>query len=135
MLTMLFAGLLSLLFFKISIDTIKARRKYQISTGYGPNNEIENIVSAHANFVAYTPLFLILSFLLEWSRMIPIVVQFSILLVFLIGRILHYRAFKSQQMNLTLRVVGMHMTLWPLLLAALGVIGISLFLFQMILTS
>ena len=35
------------------MDTVKARKSHQISLGYGPKDEIIQVVSAHANFVAY----------------------------------------------------------------------------------
>lgn len=130
MITLFFAGLLSLIFFAISIDTIKARRKHQISLGYGPHNEIEQIVSAHANFVAYVPLFLILNYGIESSKVIPTSLQITLLTVFFLGRLFHYLAFRGSKMNFPFRIWGMHMTLWPLLLSSCASVLIPLWLYS-----
>lgn len=116
MVTSLYAGILAVLFIRLSIDTILGRRKHQISLGYGPNNEIEAVVSAHANFTAYVPLMLALLFFAESSNVFPSFVIHILAALFTIGRIQHYLAFKAKKMNFKLRVIGMHLTLWPLLL-------------------
>lgn len=58
MFTNLYIGLLTLLYFKISLETINARRSNKISVGAGDNNEIAGIVSAHSNFNSYVPIIL-----------------------------------------------------------------------------
>ena len=89
MVTSLYAGLLGLLFFKLSLDTIAQRRKHQISIGMGPNNEIAEIVSAHANFVAYAVFLLLLCYLLEQAHTVSIYVLHLLAAAFTIGRLLH----------------------------------------------
>lgn len=126
MITTLFAGVLGVLYFFISIDVIKNRKKYQVSLGYGPNNEIAEIVSAHSNFSSYAPLLLILTYLLETSPWIPIWATFVLALGFTLGRVLHYLAFKGKKMNFKLRVKAMMLTLFPLLI--LGILNILDFL-------
>ena len=127
MITSIYAGFLGLLFFKMSIDTIKARRKYQISTGFGPKGEIANVVSGHANFTAYAPLFLILLYLLEVSGLMPWWGLHALGAPFLLGRVLHSMAFSTPKMNFNRRVLGMHMTLWPLVLASSTLVAISVY--------
>ena len=128
MITGLYSGLLALLFFKISIDTIKARRSKRISIGSGTNNEISHLVSAHSNFAAYTPIFLILCFFVESSQLTPGMFIHATALIFLAGRIFHYLAFIQPEMNFKYRSLGMHMTLWPLLILAVGSIAIYFYL-------
>lgn len=116
----IYAGILGLLFAKMSLDTIGARRKHQVSLGVGPNREIENFVSAHANFAAYVPVLLILAYLLEISGHIPAVFVHLLCMLFTLGRVLHYAAFCGTHMNFKLRVMGMQLTLWPLIVSSIA---------------
>ena len=125
MITSLYAGILALLFFKVSIDTISARRKNLISLGYGPKNEIIEVVSAHANFAAYVPFLLILVFFLEMTKAVPFWVLHLLAAAFTLGRLLHFMAFKADKMEFKKRILGMHLTLWPLVL--LGLLNIYSF--------
>lgn len=118
MITSLYAGILACLFFKLSLDTIAARRKHQISLGHGPNNEIAAIVSAHANFAAYVPLLVLLLFSVESAEAIDAMVLHFIGVMAVTGRLLHYLAFRAEKMQFKARVAGMHLTLWPLLILA-----------------
>lgn len=119
MITSLFASILAILYFKISFDTIKARRKNKISLGTGHNNEIEKYVSAHSNFAAYTPLLLILFFLIESSGQYSATVVYILGTLFAAGRVLHYLGMTSEKMNFKLRGAGMMLTLLPLNIMAL----------------
>ena len=125
MITSLFASLLAFLYFKMSVDTIKARRKNKISLGNGTNNEIEKYVSAHSNFAAYTPILLILCFLMESSDQYDPAVVYILAALFTIGRTLHYLGLTSKKMNFKLRVSGMMLTLIPLnIMAILNIIAV-----------
>ncbi len=120
MITSLYAGILGLLFLTMSIKTIGARRKHQVSLGPGPNNEIIHFVSAHDNFKAYAPLLLLLTFILEATQSISPVLIHLLACLFTIGRFLHYFGFKGEKMDFKKRVIGMHLTLWPLMLLAIA---------------
>lgn len=124
MITSLYAGILTILFFFISIATIKARRRHQISVGFGPNNEIAQIVGAHSNFASYAVIFLLLLHLAEFSQVLPSIFIHIIGLAFTVGRFSHYFAFKNR-MQMKYRILGMHLTLWPLLLLA----ALNIFIF------
>ncbi|MCP4915136.1 MAG: hypothetical protein GY909_18600 [Oligoflexia bacterium] len=126
MITSLYAGCLCLLYFKITLETISARKRNQVSLGYGTNSEIESIVSAHANFNAYVPIFIILFYLLERSQAFPNILLHSLGILFFIGRTFHFIAFRGSKMNFKLRVKGMHLTLWPML--ALAILNIFVFI-------
>ena len=116
MITALYAGLLGLLYAKLSLDTIQARRKHRISLGVGPNGEIEQIVSAHGNFAAYASMLILQLGMLELCDKMPVYAIHAFGLTMALGRGLHYAAFRSNRMNFKLRVLGMHLTLWPLIL-------------------
>jgi uncharacterized membrane protein YecN with MAPEG domain len=125
MITTFYSGILGILFFMISIETIKNRRKHKISLGFGPNDEIAGIVSAHSNFSSYACYFLFLLFLAENSQVIPIVILHILGLTFTVGRFIHFYAFKSKHMKFKFRVLSMHFTLWTML--AIAIINIFVF--------
>ncbi|SMF14281.1 hypothetical protein SAMN06296036_105285 [Pseudobacteriovorax antillogorgiicola] len=129
MLTGFYAGLLACLYMKMSLDTIAARRKHQVSLGTGQGEEIVGVVSAHLNFASYVPLLLILLYLVEISNQVPAWVCHPIGIAIFAGRVLHYRALIQDKMNFKWRVVGMHLTLWPLL--TLGILCVYSFLMSL----
>lgn len=64
--TMLFAGLLTLLYIFLTVNVIRARRKVRVAVGATHEHpELLRATRAHANFAEYVPLFLILLFLQE----------------------------------------------------------------------
>lgn len=113
MITPIYAGLLGFLYFKISLDTIKARKREQVSLGTGKNDEIIAYVSAHSNFSSYVPLLLIGLFLLE-QQSIPKTMLHIAGVSILVGRILHYTALTTNPASFKNRVRGMKLTLFPL---------------------
>lgn len=124
MITSLFASILAIVYFKISFDTVRARRKFKISMGPGPNNEIQKYISAHSNFAAYTPILLILTYLLESSNQFANIVVFLIAATYTIGRVFHYMAFAAEKMNFNFRLIGMVMTFMTMnILAILNIIA------------
>lgn len=110
----LYIGLLILLFIYISYEAIMARRKNKISLGYGRNFEIAGIISAHSNFNDYTPIFLISLVGLELLNKFPYQIIHCCGVIFLLGRLLHFVAFRKK-MNFKFRVLGMVLTLTALL--------------------
>lgn len=117
MITSLYAALLALIFASISLETIKGRKRNKISLGVGNSNEILNLVSAHSNFSAYVPMILIMMALAENSDVVPNYGLHVIGSLVIIGRICHYIAFRGT-MNFKLRVIGMQLTIWPILILA-----------------
>lgn len=126
MTTALYASLLVLLYMKMTTDVIKARRSNQVSTGYGPDGVIRDIVSAHANFSSYVPIMLIMLFLLESSNHIPSYIIHILGVMCFLGRLFHYQAFSSKTMNFKKRVLGMQLTIFPMILMAIGCLYIYL---------
>ncbi|MCO4753048.1 MAG: MAPEG family protein [Bacteriovoracaceae bacterium] len=128
MLTSLYLGLLTLVFFKISLDTIKLRQKNKISLGSGPNDEIAGHVAAHSNFQAYVPLFGILLYIYEGSELAFPMIIHALGLSVLSGRLLHYLGIKDTKApNFKFRSVGMRLTLIPL--AILAILNIANFVY------
>ncbi|MCI5071760.1 MAPEG family protein [bacterium] len=133
MISLLFAGILGLILLLISRATIAARRKYRVSLGYGEKKDpLFNYVSAHANFCAYTPLFLILLFLLESTQSLPNSSLIIMASCFTFGRIIHFFALTKMELktppNFKFRVLGMVLTLGSLGVLSIGAIFKSLYL-------
>lgn len=118
MVTSMFAAVLTLLFVVMTFRVIKGRRKNKISLGYGPNNEIIELVSAHSNFSNYTFLFLILMHLAESSGFISIYIFLIIGIIFMYARVIHFEAMISEKMNFKSRVRGMQLTIISLIVLA-----------------
>lgn len=125
MITAIYAGLLGLIYFRLSLETIFARQKNQISIGSGKEDQIAQIVAAHSNFSAYAPLLLILMALAEYIGKVPLWTLHLYGVLITLGRLLHFLAFRGK-MNFPMRKVGMHMTLWPLLLMSLALVVLGI---------
>jgi uncharacterized membrane protein YecN with MAPEG domain len=109
----------------LTLQVIKARRKNNLLYGVGEHKEILPVVSAHSNFLAYTPLFLFQMYLLEVQKF-NIIICITLYLVFFFGRLLHFKGMMDNKGFLWARILGMHLTLWPLFLVS--VLQISLLL-------
>ncbi len=115
MITSLYAALLACLFFRFTMMIIRKRKKLQISLGLGENNELLGVVSAYNNFTQYVPIFLILFFLADLSNIYHWLILHLLGLAFCLGRGLHFYAIKDK-MNFKNRVLGMKLTIWPILI-------------------
>lgn len=113
------AALLSLLYVGLSAQIIRGRMK-----GAGPeigtndeNDEFFRAVRAHANFIEYTPLFLILLTLLELADA-PSLFMSLLGGTFIIGRISHWYGLTEPD-RLRFRTLGMVLTLTQLVAGAI----------------
>ena len=117
MVTSLYLGILGLLYFWISIETIMARGKNKVSLGAGENNEIIHLVSAHGNFSSYAPFFLLALFLLE-QQTVSAYVLHALAAVFVVGRMLHFLTMRNKEQTFKFRKSAMMLTLWPLIIVS-----------------
>lgn len=123
--TALFAGLNALILFWLAIETIKRRRSQKISVLDGGDARMAELMRAHANAAEFIPIFLICMAVVE-SLGAPWFVLFALGIAFTAGRALHGFHFVTGREDYTWRKLGMHLTLWPLLLIALGAIAHSI---------
>ncbi len=117
MVTSLYLGILGLLYFWISIETIMARGKNKVSLGAGENNEIIHLVSAHGNFSSYVPFFLLALYLLEQQTVSAYAIH-ALAAVFVCGRVLHFLTMRNKEKTFKYRKAGMMLTLWPLIIVS-----------------
>ena len=119
-LTAYYAALLALLFFVLSIRTIRLRRRHSVGVGYGGEAALERAARAHANCAEYAPIALLLIYFLETSGPGDVWIHgLGGLLV--VGRIVHAYGVSQSKEDYRFRVTGMSMTFIVLLTASLGI--------------
>jgi uncharacterized membrane protein YecN with MAPEG domain len=63
--TAVYAAILGLIYFALSVWVVMGRAKLRIVNGDGGNTQLHRRIRAHANFAEYVPLILILAALIE----------------------------------------------------------------------
>lgn len=108
----------ALLFVFLSTRVIKGRRKYKIALSDGNNDKLKQLIRSHANFIEYTPLFLMALYCIENNlKSNPIIIHIFAN-IFFIGRLIHSYGLTSVERyengilksGARLRVFGMVMT-------------------------
>ena len=120
--TTFYAGLCALILIWLAFKVIGRRRGAKISLSDGGDEALQRLTRAHSNAAEWMPVFLILLAGVE-SLGAPWFVLNLAALPFIIGRCLHGWHFATARTDFRFRVLGMHLTLWPLLALALGGIG------------
>ena len=115
--TLLYAGLAALLFVALSVRTLLLRRKLGIVIGDRGNEAMLRAMRVHANFAEYVPLSLLLLFLVEATGGSPLLVH-SLGAAILAGRVSHAVGVSRIDEHHAFRVVGMALTLAPLVVAS-----------------
>jgi len=105
----IYAAVLAILFVILSLQTIRARRKFQIALGDAGNTQMLRAIGVHANFAEYTPLAILLLFFVEGRGATPFLVH-ALCLLLLLGRISHAYGVSQVKENFKFRVSGMVMT-------------------------
>lgn len=119
--TLLYAGILSLMLVAISVRVSLMRRKYQVAYGDGGHSELQRASRVQGNFIEYAPLALMLIFLLERTG-VPSWEIHLLGMIFLVARIAH--AISLYGDIFALRGVGMIGT-WGVLVVG-GVLALAL---------
>lgn len=115
--TPLYAALLALLFFALSVRVISRRRDARVGIGDGGNRLLLRSQRAQANFAEYVPLTLLLMGFAEvqgapgWSLHLLGCLLFA-------GRLVHAAGLSREPEPSGLRVTGMSLTFTVLLIAA-----------------
>jgi uncharacterized protein len=121
-LTVVYAGLLALMFVGLSLRTLRLRRTYKVAIGDGGQERLQRAIRAHGNFSEYVPFALLLIFFVESSGVRDGWVH-TLALALLLGRIIHAAGLSQVNENPRLRVFGMVLTLTSILCAALLLIS------------
>ena len=126
--TTVLAALFGLLYFWLSIQVIRRRRRMGVLIGTGDREDLKWAIRAHGNFAEYVPFSLILLALAEYQGMTP---WLSLPLAFTLfsGRVMHAIGFLYCRNRLSLRVTGMTLTFWTILGLSVWNLGHTLTLF------
>ena len=124
--TCITAGILGILFFIHSVRTIKGRTATGTNLGDGGNDLMIRRIRIHGNFAEYIPLLLLMMLVLELAE-VPTYALVAMSASIILGRIFHFYGLYSKETPGVARVLGMQLTLWPLMLASmyLLVLGIG----------
>ena len=87
--TLLYAGFLGIILFGLSMRVVRVRQRLQVKLGSGGHDELERAIRAHANFVEYVPMTLLLLYLVESSATMPLWVIHVLGLALVVARLLH----------------------------------------------
>ncbi len=87
--TLIYGGLLGLLFLLLSFWVVKRRAQFKVMIGEGEAPEMLSAIRAHGNFAEYVPLTLLLMALCELAGVGALWLHLGGGLLLLLGRILH----------------------------------------------
>ena len=124
MITALYASLLAILLFILSIRIIGLRGNPAfafIAQGKGDDELLQRAVRAHGNFTEYVPTMLILLYFLESSGVAGAKLH-ALAGAFFLGRVMHGICMGFMRSNMPLRVGGTALTLLPLATAAVALL-------------
>lgn len=107
--TPFYAALLAVMFFLLSVRTVRLRRQLRIAIGDAGNPQMLRAMRVHANFVEYTPFSLLLIFMAELQGAKFQLVHALCICLFL-GRVSHAYGVSKTQENYRYRILGMTMT-------------------------
>lgn len=125
MISMMYAGLCTLLVIFLALRVVKWRREHKIGLGHGENMELQKRVRAHANATENMPLALILLGSVELSGYEPVWVHvFGA--TFLLSRLLHAYGVSRHAGYSKGRFYGMLLTWLPMIVMALFAIFASI---------
>jgi uncharacterized membrane protein YecN with MAPEG domain len=114
----LYAALLAIVFVVLSVRTLRMRRRLRIAIGDAGNETMLRAMRAHSNFAEYVPLSLLLIYFVEQSGANPRFVH-ALGLCVLVGRVLHAVGVSRTDERYAYRVVGMALTLTPMIAASI----------------
>ena len=117
----LYAALLALIFVALSVRTLLMRRRLQIAIGDAGNQSMLRAMRVHANFAEYVPLSLLLILFVEASGANPLFVH-ALGASVVAGRISHAYGVSQLKEQYAFRVLGMALTLGPIIVAAVGLL-------------
>jgi len=124
MVTALYASLLAILLFILSIRVIGLRGNPAfafIAQGKGDDELLQRAIRAQGNLAEYAPTMLILLFFLETSDVTDAKLH-ALASAFLLGRLMHGICMGFMRSNMPLRVGGTALTLLPLAAAAVALL-------------
>lgn len=112
-----YAAVLALLLFALSLRVIRLRRRAKVSIGRGGDHRLERAIRVQGNFTEYVPMVLLLLAFAEVSGTSPAILH-GLCGVLILGRISHAFGVSREVEDHRFRVFGMACTLSVLVVAA-----------------
>ena len=125
MISMMYAGLCTLLVIFLALRVVRWRREHKIGLGHGDNIELQKRVRAHANATENMPLALILLGSLELTGFSPLVIN-VLGGTFLFSRLIHAWGVSRNEGYSRGRFWGMALTWLPMIVMAVIAIVASI---------
>jgi len=119
-----YAACLALLFVVLSVRTLRLRRRLRVAVGDHGNEVLLRAMRVHANFAEYVPLALLLIYFVELSGAGAAWVH-AMGTSLLVGRLAHAIGVSRVHEDVRWRVVGMTLTLVPIVTAALRLLVLA----------
>ena len=88
MITMVYAGVLAIMYACLTAYVAAGRYKYRVGLGNGGNTELTQRVRIHGNFAEHVPFALFLIFLVDYAQYSPVIVH-VLGIVLVIARVMH----------------------------------------------
>ena len=87
--SLFYTGLLGLLLIALSVNVVRARRRYRVGLGTGTDEGMQQAVRVQANFAEYVPLAVVLLVLCEMLADLPTVAVHAAGIVLVTSRVMH----------------------------------------------
>lgn len=117
------AAILAILLVILSVLTIIARGRFQVTLGDNAERALIKFIRAHGNLAEFAPFFLILLGLVELNHFLSLFWLWLIAIVFVFGRFAHATSLLFiEPKTLKLRLVAMMCTFLPLLILSIVLI-------------
>ena len=121
--TMIASGLLALLLLFLGGYVIAGRVGFKVDLGDGGNAALRQRIRAHANFVEYVPIALILLFLVEKESIGPRWLAVAMGTTLVVARLWHAQGLLSKEGVSAGRFMGTNLTGLVILVGAAGCLG------------
>jgi len=118
----IYFGLLALLLVVLSVRVIQLRYRHKVEIGDGSVPELQRAIRAHANFVEYVPLALLLILMADLVGHEKLVVH-VLGIALLVGRVAHALGFTSGMGPNLGRSLGVGLTMLVLIAGAILALG------------
>ena len=122
----IYAAIFGLMFVYLSICVIKQRRSAKVSIGDGDNPALRKSIAVHNNFSQYVPLALLLIAFVELNHASAIITH-GLCACLIVGRVAHAYGLAQPVQIMKLRQIGMLLTFGVIIIAALYLLGNTIY--------
>lgn len=118
MITIIYAGILGLIFIGLALYVVRGRWAYKIGLGEGENRDMQKRVRIHGNFAEHVPFALLLLFLTDYVQYSPLLIH-ALGITLVLARIFHFIGLRKSGSFTLWRGAGVVMTLMVILICSI----------------